>query len=100
MNKWYQTIIVNHKEEEGKTTHWLDDENYKTLCKERAEQLKEIERLKSIIKEVREYIENGNYRFREGTDICLYQEGNEVFYMENDELMARKILSILDKENK
>ena len=54
---------------------------------------------KTIIKEVREYIENGDYRFREGTDICLYQEGNEVFYMENDELMARKILSILDKEN-
>ena len=70
------------------------------IVKELDKKDKEIERLKSIIKEVREYIENGNYRFREGTDICLYQEGNEVFYMENDELMARKILSILDKENK
>ena len=46
---------------------------------------------------VRKYIESGDYRFRKGTDVCLYQEGNEVFYMENDELMARKILSILDK---
>lgn len=56
MNKYYQTIIVNHKEEEGKTTHWLDDENYKTLCKERAEQLKEIERLNNIINKLENYL--------------------------------------------
>ena len=80
MNKWYQTIIVNHKEEEGKTTHWLDDENYKTLCKERAEQLKEIDRLHSIIKEVRDYIKS-----RQNT---LY------------EIRISRILEILEKENK
>ena len=86
MNKWYQTIIVNHKEEDGKTTHLLDDENYKILCNERAEQLKEIERLHSIIKEVREYIEEQKYPFCDGYD-----------FREED---AIKILSILDKENK
>ena len=51
MNKWYQGIVVNHKEEEGKLSHWFDDENYKILCEERVEQLKEIERLNNIIKE-------------------------------------------------
>ena len=49
MNKWYQTIIVNHKEEEGKVSHWFDDENYKKLFEEREEQLKEIERQKEVI---------------------------------------------------
>lgn len=82
MNKWYQTIIVNHKEEEEKTIHWLDDENYKKLCQERAEQLKEIDRLHSIIKEVREYIEENE---------------KEYGSLEDNEKI---ILEILDKEDK
>lgn len=72
MNKWYQTIIVNHKEEEGKLSHWLDDENYKKLCQERAEQLKEIDRLHSIIKEVREYIDENVFHSKNQQEQELY----------------------------
>jgi len=88
MNKWYQTIIVNHKEEEGKLSHWFDDENYKILCEERVEQLKEIERLHSIIKEVREYVEEKtcelNSCFSDGDWHCT---------------TVKKLLKILDKED-
>lgn len=107
MSKWYQTIIVNHREEDGKTTHLLDDENYKILCNERAEQLKEIERLQrqkeelqvnglrqetmfkleierlhSIIKEVRELIKR---------DLSTDKVNN---------LIYSELLDIIGKENK
>ena len=95
MNKWYQTIIVNHKEEEGKVSHWFDDENYKKLFEEREEQLKEIERLHNIIKEVREYIEN-NSLYEQDYDYD-YEE-NLVEYPPSDEQARKDILSILDKE--
>ena len=126
MNKWYQTIIVNHKEEDGKTTHLLDDENYKILCNEREEQLKEIERLtislqaqeeltmnehikveklRSIIKEVREYITS--YESIETIQQCEHSENNKgldnktMIEMDRRYLIVHdKILNILDKENK
>ena len=45
MNKWYQEIIVEHKEIDNKMYHCFDDENFEKLTNERNEQLKEIERL-------------------------------------------------------
>ena len=49
MNKWYQGIVVHHKEIDNKMYHCFDDENFKILTEERNEQLKEIERLNNII---------------------------------------------------
>lgn len=75
---------------------WLENkdliqENIERLDKKRfalqlmlADKDKEIKRLKSIIKEVREYIEEQKYPFCDGYDL-----------REED---AIKILSILDKE--
>lgn len=97
MNKWYQTIIVNHIEEDGQTTHWLDDENYKILCEERAEQLKEIEKLKSIIKEVREKVKGVK---KINNEVYKQTDMLERFYSRkwcNDEMDS--FLDILDKKN-
>ena len=56
MNKWYQEIIVEHKELDNKMYHCFDDENFEKLTNERNEQLKEIERLNNIINELEDYI--------------------------------------------
>lgn len=57
MKKWYQGIVVEHKELDNKMYHCFDDENLKILMEERNEQLKEIERLQNIIKQAIETID-------------------------------------------
>lgn len=73
MKKWYQGIVVEHKEISNKMYHCFDDENFKTLIEERNEQLKEIERLHSIIKEAKDYIEEywKSQHYYEDVDNCM-----------------------------
>ena len=93
--EYYNKLWLENKE--------LIQENIDRLNKKRfaqvlmpAEKDKEIERLHSIIKEVREYIENNS----------LYEQDYDYDYEENlteyppsDEQARKDILSILDKEN-
>lgn len=92
MKKWYQGIVVEHKEIDNKMYHCFDDENFKILCDERNEQLKEIKRLHSIIKEVREYIE----KYTEEKKSWLNGIPDYTVFKGD----AKELLEILDKENK
>ena len=87
MNKWYQEIIVLNKEIDGSMFYCFDEENYKKISDEREGQLKEIERLNSIIKEVREYLQETINKW----------EDYEQFYEMVEE--DKYILGILDKTN-
>ncbi len=70
MNKWYQGIVVEHKELDNKMYHCFDDENFEKITNERNEQLKEIERLNNIINELEGYIKQKMEKcYEEGTTI-------------------------------
>ncbi len=71
MKKWYQGIVVEHKELDNKMYHCFDDENFKKLTNEGNEQLKEIERLKEENNFLKQLIPNDkkySYGIRVGSD--------------------------------
>lgn len=75
-----------------KIFEWKNSEDLYKIC---IKQQQEIKRLHSIIKEVREYIEN-NSLYEQDYDYD-YEE-NMVEYPPSDEQAKKDILKILDKE--
>lgn len=77
MNKWYQGIVVEHKELDNKMYHCFDDENFEKLTNERNEQLKEIERLNKIINSFLAYLKDNEEHWKDTSynwDSLIYGE--------------------------
>ena len=74
----------------------IERKSWEELSQEIIEQHNEIERLKSIIKEVREHIEKTiEYEKSCGFNRWTYEDGQETYID-----MVEKTLEILDEENK
>ena len=102
MNKWYQEIIVEHKELDNKMYHCFDDENFKKLTDERNEQLKEIERLTISLQAQEELTMNWYNKVKKATEYIEEHIRIDDEYPDYMEMLLeeyKELLGILDKES-